>query len=186
MRSKPLPLVKRGFALALALALCGPASADPRVNAAPGVDIEVGLFCPPETAGQREAPGTVFGWVHIPAEPIEIRVPGELTVPAVLGLGFGVRFHVPKPMALTYRITHPPMAPDGTTVQSWTGHVDPGTVEGVYFQFDIEAELLPGPWTITALAREEPIFRAEFTVLPPADAPEHAGLCAGGLLLTAL
>ena len=184
MRSKPRPSVK--LALALALGLCAPAGADPRLSPAPGVAVEVGLFCPPETAGQREAPGTVFGWVHIPAEPIEIRVPGEMTVPAVLGLGFGVRFRVPKPMTLTYQITHPPMAPDGTTVQSWTGLVDPGALEGVYFQFDIEAELLPGPWTITALSGAEPIFSAEFTIVPPAEAPEHADLCAGSLLLTAL
>lgn len=186
MRSKPPRLAKPAVVLALALALCGPASADPRIMSAPGVGVEAGLFCPPHASDRRPAPDTVFGWVHIPDEPIRILIPGEMTVPAVLGLGFGVSFTVERAMDLTYVITHPPMAPSGTTVQGWTGRAEPGRAEGVYFQFDIPEELLPGAWEITALWGDEPLFSANFTVTRPEDAPQHTQLCRQPLLLTSL
>ncbi len=188
-RSKPLRWAERlSLTLALVLVGTGPALAEPRLFAEPGVVIEAGLFCAADAADRRPAPDTVFGWIHVPDVPVSIILPGEMTAPAVLGLGFGVSFALGNmaPVDLTYVITHPPMPPAGTTRQSWVGRVQPGTVESVFFQFDIPEELLPGDWQIAALENGEAVFRAEFSVVPPEDAPHLAGLCGGPLLLTRL
>lgn len=144
-----------------------------------------GLFCAPPEAGRREAPDTVSGWIHVPDEPIEMIAFGN-AAPAVLGIGFGVRFRLaPGPDALVrYTVTHPPIPPSGATSQSWASMLAAGTTDSAFFQFDVPAELQPGDWAFTIEADGEPLFTMAFTVTRPEDLPDLANLCHDGSLFS--
>jgi len=143
-----------------------------------------GLICAPPEGGRRDAPDTASGWIHVPDEPIHIRLEGT-TAPALLGTGFGVRFAIAgdAPMAVRYEVHHPALPPTGTTRQSWDSMVFPGGVEQVFFQFDIAEELQPGPWSFTAISGEDELFHAGFDIVPAEAVPHLSGLCLGGDLL---
>jgi len=148
-------------------------------------DLERGLFCAVPEGNRLDAPDTEFGWVHIPEDPVDMRRPGTV-VPAVLGLGFGLEytFAGDAPFLIRHVVNHPPMPPSGRVQQSWEGWVVGGMTEAVFFQFDIEEELLPGRWSFTALKGEEELFHVAFDVVAPGAAPHLAGLCDARELLT--
>lgn len=162
-----------------------PLGAEPLLRLGPGVEaLTRGLICAPPEAGRREAPDTAAGWIHVPDAPIDIRAEGT-TVPARLGIGFGVRFVLAgdAPLLVRYEVSHPPLAPDGVTRQSWESPVMPGMPEQVFFQFDIPEELQPGSWSFTAFSGMTELFHAGFDVVPAATVPHLDGLCADGDLL---
>lgn len=174
----PSPRLTAALALAAGLALAAPAGAELPLRLASDVaELTRGLICAPPPAGRREAPDTAFGWIHVPDEPIVIRREGT-TVPAVLGIGLGVRFrlHGEAPRLLRYVVEHPPMEPQGRTRQSWDGWTR-GEGEHVFFQFDLPEELLPGLWSFTAFDGRHEVFHATFKVVTPEEAPELAQLC---------
>ena len=45
--------------------------------------VSAGLFCAPPTAGRRDAPGTIAGWVHVPEAPVRLIADKESTVSPV-------------------------------------------------------------------------------------------------------
>jgi len=149
-------------------------------------DLTAGLFCAPPEAGRRPAPETMTGWIHVPDEPVRMIVQGT-EAPAVLGLGFGVRYSmVPGPDLVTrYTVTHPPIPPSGITEQHWDGMVMGGGGDTAFFQFDVPEELQPGEWTFSVQAGGETLFTLAFTVRPAQDLPALAALCRGGALLSA-
>lgn len=148
------------------------------------VEFTRGLICAPPEGGRRDAPDTASGWIHVPDAPIQIRLEGT-TAPALLGSGFGLRFvfEGDVPMTVRYIVTHPPMPPSGMTMQGWDSVVMPGTAEQVFFQFDVEEELLPGAWSFTAQSGGVELFHAGFDVVVPEQVPHLIGLCQGGDLL---
>ncbi|MCC5972127.1 MAG: DUF3859 domain-containing protein [Pararhodobacter sp.] len=162
-----------------------PLAAEPALRLGPGVEaLTRGLICAPPEGGRRDAPDTASGWIHVPEVPIEILVEGT-TAPARLGTGFGVRFVLAgaAPLPVRYVVTHPPMPPEGITIQSWESFALPGAPEQVFFQFDTSEELLPGPWSFTALSGETELFHAAFDIVAPEAVPHLDGMCAGGDLL---
>lgn len=175
-----------GALAGLVLLVAGGAAAEPGVRqTAAVVALERGLFCATTGGGRMEAPDTEFGWIRLPDAPMDMRRPGAVA-PAVLGVGFGVDYTLAgsDPVLVRHVVEHPPMPPSGRVRQSWESWVLGGVPEVVFFQFDIEAELLPGRWSFSALDGEGELFRAAFDVVPPGEAPHLAGLCAGGDLLT--
>jgi hypothetical protein len=177
----------RVFALILAI-LPMAALADDGVRLSDRViDLRAGLFCAPPEGDRRPAPDTLSGWVHVPDQPVQMIAEGR-EAPAVLGLGFGVRYLLDTtvPLELRYTVTHPPMPPTGATRQSWVGNVLPGNTDTVFFQFDIEDELQPGPWSFSASANGQALFSVAFTVRPAAELPGLAGLCRDGSLLSVI
>ena len=138
-------------------------------------------------AGRREAPDTMSGWIPVPDEPIEMIAFGN-QAPAVLGLGFGVRFTLaPGPDAqMRYSVTHPPIPPSGGTTQSWSSMLMAGTTDSAFFQFDVPAELQPGVWSFTIEADGETLFTMAFQVMKAEDLPALANLCRDGSLLSDL
>lgn len=159
----------------------GGASAEPPLRlSAMVVALERGILCASAEGGRMAAPDTEHGWIHVPDEPVTLRRRGAL-VPAVLGLGFGVDYTLAgsEPVLIRYVIEHPPLPPSGRQRQSWESWVIGGAPEIVFFQFDHEAELLPGRWSFAGLAGEEEVFFAAFDIVPPAAAPHLAGLCTG-------
>ena len=186
MTSALQPLARSAlWALALA-ALPLPAAAQMRVSAQVS-DLMQGLFCAPQDTGRREAPDTMAGWIHVPDEPVRMVAEGAVA-PAVLGLGFGVRFQRAGGdlVGLRYEVTHPPMGDGGLTRQGWDSLSQGGEWDAIFFQFDIPEELLPGEWTFAAYDGAHELFHVPFTVVDPALAPELTGRCRGGALLSLL
>ena len=148
-------------------------------------DIAVGLFCAPQSSGRRPAPDTMAGWVHVPDQPVEMVAEGQF-VPAILGVGFGVRFVLDgdETARIRFTVQHPPMPPDNITSQSWTSEFSPGSIETMFFQFDFENELQPGDWSFRATLDGEDLFDVGFTVQPPSALPGLVGICQGGSLLS--
>ncbi len=183
---RPLPRSAAGPALAaLVLLAAVPARAEPVLQRSDLVEtLAQGLFCATSETGRMEAPDTEFGWIHIPEEPIAMRQRGSVA-PAVLGIGFGLEYTLTgdAPILIRHVVEHPPMPASGRTRQSWESWALGGVPEIIFFQFDLEEELLPGRWTFIALAGEAEVFRAGFDVVPPDAAPHLAGLCSGGDLL---
>jgi hypothetical protein len=173
-------------AFAAALTLAAQAGAEAVVG--PQIEWLVqGLFCAPEETGRREAPDTMSGWIHVPDEPVPMIAEGTVA-PAVLGMGFGVRFQR-KGLGLAelrYEVHHPPMGATGTTRQGWDSLSAAGAPDSIFFQFDLPEELVLGPWEFRAYEGGREIFRAPFTVVPAGDLPEVVALCRPGALMSAL
>jgi len=190
MTSKPQPLADiigaarrvratRGLlALAVAFSATGAMAEPPLRLSSQVIEFTRGLICAPPEGGRRDAPDTASGWIHVPDAPIRIRLEGT-TAPALLGTGFGLRFLVDgdAPFAVRYVVHHPPMPPTGMIRQSWESVVMPGIPEQVFFQFDVEDELLPGAWSFTAESDGMELFHAGFDVVAPGQVPHLTGLC---------
>lgn len=178
---------RRSAEAALLLALLpGAAAAEPRVSAR--IDALIpGLFCAPEETGRRAAPDTMSGWIHVPEDPVELVAEG-VVAPAVLGLGFGVRFRRAGAdlIDIRYEVSHPPMAAAGITRQGWDSLSLGGEWDAIFFQFDEPEELVTGTWAFSAWIGGEELFHVPFTVVEPGQAPELADLCRGGAMLSLL
>lgn len=144
---------------------------------------DYGVYCDALPDDVAEAPGTVSGVVNlVPIPEIRFR---QLLVPAALGIAFGVLLQTQEGVTLDpviVTVTHPPYPDSGITVEQWiTGFTseDPGLVG---FGFEVETELLPGPWTFTADHGDNRIFEITFEVVSGDLLPEITGLCSGNLL----
>lgn len=171
---------------ALVAGLCVPAGAEVLGPVSPRVsDLVSGLFCAPEDAGRRLAPGTIAGWVHIPAEPIVMIAEGDVA-PTVLGSGFGVRYVLQGtgPVTVRYTVVHPPILPSNQTTESWSSQTQAGDEDSFFFQFDTPEELQPGDWRFSAEVDGEVLFTVGITVRPAADLPDLAHLCRTGDLFS--
>lgn len=173
----------------LIAALCltaASAAAEVRGPVAPSVVTLVGgLFCAPETAGRRPAPGTMDGWVHVPAEPIVLVAESD-QAPMVLGMGFGVRYALAAgaPATVTYTVTHPPIPPSNMSVESWDSEAPLDGGDSFFFQFDRPEEMVPGEWTFSASMAGEVLFTVAFQVRPASDLPTLAHLCRAPQMLS--
>ncbi len=137
-----------------------------------------GIFCAPEVVGTNAAPDTVAGVTNIIVGEPNFVSTGR-TVPAVPGMGFGVKSRA-KSAPLTFVtvvITHPPMGGGRVTSQSYTTNIGSEGSSLTMYQFDFDYELVEGPWSITAFDDDETLFRARFTVVSPQLVPELAGVC---------
>lgn len=145
----------------------------PRIN-----DFQAGIFCAPEVVETVPAPGTVSGESNILEYTPDFVSTGR-NVPAVLGMGFGVKSsakNVPI-YNVTVHVTHPPMGPNGVTEQTYTTYIDSHDLSVSLYQFDYGYELVEGLWTMTALDGEDLLYRASFNVVPPNLVPDLASVC---------
>ncbi len=174
------PVLVAGFIMS------GAAHAQEGIVLSPRVaTLTAGLFCAPEEAGRRPAPDTIIGWVHEPDAPIEMIAEGQV-LPAMLGLGFGVRFTLSDTgdTDIRYTVTHPPMPPSGATTQSWDGYISTGFTGTALFQFDTTEELQLGDWQFSAASNGETLFSVDFTIRPASALPGMLGLCSHGDMLS--
>lgn len=141
---------------------------------------DAGVLCAQDTSVTREAPDTVAGTTHV-IEDAPPFVSNGRVVPAVLGIGFGVRAGLADDLMLdgvTMTVTHPPFAGSGATQQSFQTLVRPASDPGItFYQFDHAYELALGDWTMTAKSGDIVLYETTFTVVPPAILPELAGAC---------
>lgn len=143
------------------------------------VSLESGVICAPPSTGEAAAPNTVAGTTHIidKAPPF---VSTQNRVPAVLGLGFGVKSQsetLGGESGVTMTIRHPPMGPNGVTQQTYDTRISDITPSITFYQFDFDYELLPGHWQMEAVKAGRVLFRTSFTVVRPNAIPELASLC---------
>lgn len=141
--------------------------------------VEAGVICAPETTGELEAPGTIAGTTHLIAEePPFIAVTRR--VPAVLGVGFGIKSRSVDVVGLngvTMTVTHPPMGDDAVTTQTFETVIRGTDPSLTFYQFDFDYELLPGTWQMQASIGDNVLYRTTFEVLPAALVPELAAAC---------
>lgn len=182
MTAHPLPLICAALGIALGgIALGGAVWAqqtsfvDQRVTF-----FESGVLCAPDTGVTREAPDTIAGTTHI-IEQVPPFVSNQNIVPAVIGIGFGVKSGINAPLALEnvlISVTHPPLAGAGATQQSSTSYIGPATDPSIsFYQFDYAYELALGEWSMSASIDGDVLWKETFTVVAPAALPELAGLC---------
>jgi len=102
-------------------------------------------------------------------------------VPAVLGIGFGVRAGIAGPVGIDnviMQVTHPPFTGTGATQQSFATSIGAEETPGVtFYQFDYGYELALGEWIMTAVSGEEVLYEVTFNVVPPSALPELADVC---------
>ncbi len=189
---KPLPSAKPrkmglnpSYALcAVAICLSGAAAfADVPISSVPISDdiisLEAGIVCPPETIGSTPAPGTIAGTTHV----IEIEPPfvsNARQVPAVLGIGFGIKSQTDVVGGLndiTMTVTHPAMGDNDVKLQSFTSRINENAPSLTFYQFDYAYELVEGPWTMTATHEDDVLFQVDFDIVPPDAVPELARVC---------
>ena len=148
--------------------------------------LESGVICPPPTVGTAPAPGTVAGTTHLIDENPPFVSLGN-RVPAVLGIGFGVKAMAVDPAGLsdvTMTVTHPPMGDGKATSQSFFTRVGGGDPSLTFYQFDFDYELLIGTWTMTATKDGVTLYETQFDVVPPRLVPELAAICGFEQLLS--
>ena len=159
---------------------------DPQPISPDITDIQAGVICPPPITGTVAAPDTVAGTTHV----IDIEpsfVAQTHIVPAVIGLGFGVKSRTTQDGGLagvTMVVTHPPMGPDKTTTQSFTTRINDNSASLSFYQFDYAYELLVGEWEMTAWLDERILYQVNFDVVAPQAAPGLADVCGFADLLS--
>lgn len=166
------------LAFALTLGIAAPLAAQV-ARSADLQSIEAGVICPPESVGYREAPGTITGRAHIIEEMPEF-VSLTQMVPAVIGVGFGVRLQAVPELGtetVVVTITHPPMGKDGVRQQSFTSAVSGLGPTIAFFQFDHAYEMVLGRWSFEARRDDQLVYRAFFDVVPPQSVPQLADIC---------
>lgn len=141
--------------------------------------VEVGVICAPDTLGVQPAPGTVAGTTHVIAEEPPF-VATTRRVPAVLGIGFGIKSRTLDSDGLSgvaMTVTHPPMGDTGAISQTFTTTIRGTDPSLTFYQFDYDYELLPGIWQMEASFGGETLYRTTFEILPANQVPELAEIC---------
>lgn len=141
---------------------------------------EGGVLCAPNAVETRDAPDTIAGTTNVIKDAPPFVSTARL-VPAVLGIGFGVRAGMSSEFGqdgVLMTATHPPLAGSDATSQSFYTYVgsfdDPGIT---FYQFDHGYELALGDWTMTASYGGLTLYETTFTVVSPATLPQLAGAC---------
>ena len=138
--------------------------------------LEIGIFCTPTEKGETPAPGTLSGKVHVPFDDIRFDWPDRQTVPAEIGLAFGVRAQLAPGNSVPFgevRVYLPGRAKPETWGSSFT---DLGRTFS-FFSFDRDDELIPGVWRFEAWDGPDRLYLVEFEVVPAGSAPGIAGAC---------
>lgn len=154
-----------------------PAYADPAAPTA-GPDVarlQVGVFCALQAMDQRPAPGTLSGWIHVPDDVIDFHWPDAQVVPAQIGLAFGVKSLMAPGVFATGEMRV--FRPGSTKPETWESSFSDTGEQFAFFRFDHTDELITGLWRFEAWSGDEPLYTAEFEVVPAAALPEIAQAC---------
>lgn len=141
--------------------------------------LESGVICAPPATGETPAPGTIAGVTHL----IDTNPPFVSTrnrVPAVLGIGFGVKATASAPEGLSeviMTVTHPPIGPDGVRSQTFVTGISGESQSLTFYQFDYPYELRPGLWQMEASVAGDVVYSVQFEVVQPQQIPELAQIC---------
>lgn len=138
-----------------------------------------GVICAPPTTGTSPAPGTVAGTTHlIDVEPAFVSTTRR--VPAVLGIGFGIKSQAADIAGIAdviMTISHPEMGDMRATSQSFGSRISGADPSLTFYQFDFDYELVTGIWQMEAASGLDVLYRTTFEVVPPDQVPELASIC---------
>lgn len=178
-------MIMRTTFLACALMICGGV----RVSAQDGDFVspmlgfyEAGVLCAHDGGTLRKAPDTIAGSTHVVDDAPPFVSNGAL-VPAVIGIGFGVRAGLLGDLeddGVVMRITHPALPGDGNgvTSQSFVTSIGSETSPSMtFYQFDYDYELALGDWTMSASVNGVTLYQTTFSVVSPATLPQLAEVC---------
>ena len=148
-------------------------------------EIQTGVVCAPERSDVVAAPDTISGTKNVIDHDPPF-VSRKHRVPAVLGVGFGVKARAAEgPLAsVRFTVVHPPMGPSRVTRQSFETVIGSNDLSLTFYQFDHAYELVLGTWKMTATQGDLLLYSAEFEVLAPDQVPELAGVCGFEALLS--
>ncbi|MCF2905733.1 DUF3859 domain-containing protein [Octadecabacter sp. CECT 8868] len=128
----------------------------------------------------RDAPNTAAGSTLVVEDAPPFVSEGRL-VPAVIGVGFGVRAGLQGALGqdnVVMTVTHPPLIGNGLTKQSFGTSIGGELTPGItFYQFDYPYELVLGDWTMTAKSNGVTFYQTTFTVVPPETLPDLAAIC---------
>jgi hypothetical protein len=176
--SRALPLI--AATLFPAPALADSVTTDPiRVNPDLIAELVYGIYCAQDPVRTEAAPETASGVINIVPDLPAIRFV-QTTVPAALGIGFGILSRAPDGMVhdpVTVTVTHPPFPGSGIAVERWTTRLDGVDFNLTGFSFDVPGELVPGIWTFSAHAGQTELFHVTFEVVPSDLAPGVLAEC---------
>lgn len=178
MARAPILLAARRAIPAVFASLAGTAAAEVVLHEA--TETIQGVFCVRELTTERPAEDTIAGIVDSFESTPEFEWLGDVA-PADFGIAFGLHITLPPSAAgaVRFEVTHPPMGPEGVTVESWTSLVTANTRRYVGFHFEKPYEQVPGPWIMRAYSDGRLLYEATWTILPPGSMPEVTGLCSG-------
>lgn len=143
-----------------------------------------GVYCADGPIDLEAAPGTAAGVVNIVPDLPEMRAVTTL-VPAQIGIGFGVLATPQAGLTLDpvdVTITHPPYPDSGIEVEHWQTRLDGDRTGLVGFSFEVEGELVTGPWRFQASHEGEILFDMRFDVVQPSRLPELTQGCGVAIL----
>ncbi|MCK0096876.1 DUF3859 domain-containing protein [Yoonia sp. F2084L] len=141
--------------------------------------LEAGIVCAPDPIGSVPAPGTVAGTTHIIAEEPDF-VSTTRQVPAVLGVGFGVKAQAVATGGLdgiNMVLTHPKMGATNATMQTFATRISGSDPSLTFYQFDYSYELVLGTWEFTAMSGDQALYSVSFEVVDPRAVPQLANAC---------
>ncbi len=151
----------------------------PDATSAALASVQSGVVCPPPTIGSSPAPDTLAGTTHlIEEEPPFVSLSNR--VPAVIGIGFGVKAMAEATLGIdtvTMTVTHPPMGDGGATAQSFETRISGLDPSLTFYQFDYDYELVRGIWQMEASKNGTVLYRTTFEVVAPELVPELASIC---------
>ena len=154
------------------------ASADVVLHEA--TEVVQGVFCVRDVTTERPAEDTIAGVVDSFDTTPEFDWLGDVA-PADIGMSFGLHITLPASAAgaVRFEVSHPPMGPNGVTVESWTSLVTPDTRRYVGFHFEKAYEQVPGAWVMRAYSEDRLLYEATWTVVPAGTMPELTSRCFG-------
>lgn len=138
-----------------------------------------GVLCDIELQGSRPAPGTMSGKLNLIDQnrPIDVET---AQVPAEIGLSFGVRAALTAGAVapeVTIVVTHPPMGPDGVTVERWSAPMNSGEASLNLFTFENDYELVQGAWMFQIEYSGEVLLQQPFEITAPGTVPAVQKAC---------
>ena len=90
------------------------------------------------------------------------------TVPAVVGMGFGVRAQTTVPEGITgvtIVVDHPPFQAGGPRQQTYQTSMSGAGLSGFFYRFEEQREVQPGRWRISALNGSNVLYSIDFDVV---------------------
>ncbi len=143
-----------------------------------------GIFCEINSVATMDAPGTAAGHIELYDRTPEFQWLGSV-VPTVPGLSFGVRVDTEGALSFgdtVITLTHPPLKGTDISEQTYVTVLGGEGPSVNAYTFDLPEELVTGIWTFTAMQNGRELYRAQFNVVPAAQAPQIAAGCESNLM----
>jgi hypothetical protein len=116
--------------------------------------------------------------IHTVADDPAFHWPGQRTVPASLGLAFGVKSQSLHGTTLPFAEMHV-FRPGDSIPDIWNSAISDTAPSFAFFRFDVTEELIPGIWAFEAWDAGKRLYRVEFEVVSADQGVGIAAACGG-------